>query len=223
MDTSKNDIQVAYEAICEKAKSNKSTQSLKLINEICLEQLQSGEKNFSLANIGEISSQKGGPSTQAIRNKTGYLYRDLIKIYYESIDQPKPSAIRSNKHDWVDQIESQTVRWLVRDLISDKSKLIAEVNQLKVDLLNAEIPIQVFSKNAPNSGYPILSIKNFYKESELNALKTAIDPNYLDRKGLRIGTLGKIEDLTGNVIFKPGFVDSIKKVLELFDEESHRL
>ncbi|MBF4432330.1 hypothetical protein EA848_22665, partial [Vibrio anguillarum] len=133
MNSSKNYIREAYEAILNKANSNKSKKSLALINEICLEQLQSGEKNFSISNIGAISTIKGGPNTGAIRNKTGHLYKDLIKVYAESIDKPKLPVAKRNEHGWVDDIESSTARWLVRDLISDKSKLLAEVNRLRAD------------------------------------------------------------------------------------------
>ena len=219
MNSSKNYIQEAYEAICNKAQSNKAKKSLSIINEICLEQLQSGAKNFLVSNIGEISSNKGGPNTGAIRNKAGQLYRDLIKVYAESVDKPKTSVAKRNEHDWVNDIESPTARWLVRDLIADKSKILAEVNQLRADLLNAEVPIQLYNKRPPSSESVTLTEKAIYTSSEINALKSAIDSSYLKMKELIVGQHGRIEDLnTGKVIFKPGFVQAIEKTLGVYSD-----
>ncbi|NCO44933.1 MAG: hypothetical protein GW890_00080 [Vibrio sp.] len=219
MNSSKNYIREAYEAILNKANSNKSKKSLALINEICLEQLQSGEKNFSISNIGAISTIKGGPNTGAIRNKTGHLYKDLIKVYAESIDKPKLPVAKRNEHGWVDNIESSTARWLVRDLISDKSKLLAEVNQLRADLLNAEVPIQLYNKGDLSSKSQTFHQKTNFTISEINSLKFSIDPSYLKMKELIVGQHGRIEDLnTGKVIFKPGFVQAIEKILDVYGE-----
>ncbi|MBT2920196.1 MULTISPECIES: gamma-mobile-trio protein GmtX [Vibrio] len=219
MNSSKNYIREAYEAILNKANSNKSKKSLALINEICLEQLQSGEKNFSISNIGAISTIKGGPNTGAIRNKTGHLYKDLIKVYAESIDKPKLPVAKRNEHGWVDDIESSTARWLVRDLISDKSKLLAEVNQLRADLLNAEVPIQLYNKGDLSSKSQTFHQKTNFTISEINSLKFSIDPSYLKMKELIVGQHGRIEDLnTGKVIFKPGFVQAIEKILDVYGE-----
>ncbi|HFQ5227641.1 TPA: gamma-mobile-trio protein GmtX [Vibrio vulnificus] len=215
MNTPNNQIKIAYEAICEQAKSNKARKSLGIINDICLEQLQSGEINFSVANIGAHSEKKGGPSTQAIRNTSGQLYRDLINVYAESVAKSVSPAIRNKEHDWVNGIENPTIQWLVRDLIAAKTALTAEVNQLKSDLYNAEVPIQVLSKNALSPELDALPSKASYTDSEINALKSAIDPNHLRRKGLSIGERGEIIGSDGKPVFKPGFVKAIEKTLDV--------
>jgi hypothetical protein len=55
--------------------------SLDLIYSICKELYQSGRSDFSVATIGRLSSQRGGPSIQAIRNKNGERYRSLVKAW----------------------------------------------------------------------------------------------------------------------------------------------
>lgn len=221
MNKPQNKINIAYEAICAKAKTNKARKSLSVINDICLEQLQFGEKDFSIANIGAYSKERGGPSTQAIRNSSGQLYRDLIHIYAEHVDKPPRQNARNQENDWVNDIESPTIQWLVRDLIADKSSLTAEVNQLKYDLLNAEVPIQVVSRQAqlPHTG-DLPSKAAQYTSSEINALKTAIDELHLQRKGLEIGERGDIKSINDQTtVFKPGFVSAIEKALAVNGDE----
>lgn len=55
--------------------------SLDLIYSICKELYQSGRPDFSVATVGRLSSQRGGPSLQAIRNKNGARYRNLVKAW----------------------------------------------------------------------------------------------------------------------------------------------
>lgn len=55
--------------------------SLDLIYSICKELYQSGKSDFSVATVGRLSSQRGGPSIQAIRNKNGERYRSLVKAW----------------------------------------------------------------------------------------------------------------------------------------------
>ncbi|WP_145958583.1 gamma-mobile-trio protein GmtX [Vibrio tapetis] len=203
------------------AKSKKAKQSLKIINQVCLEQLQTGQKNFSIINIGELSAKSLGPSTQAIRNKSGHLYHSLIKTYAETFKKEPTFNSRLNEHSWVNDIESPSARWLVRDLIADKSKLIAEVNQLKVDLLNAEVPVQVFDTAPLHSELNQLSNTITLTSSEANALKSSIDPKYLDMKGLKTGEFGEILDMNDFVIFKPGFFSAIEKTLKLNNSEEN--
>lgn len=215
MSTSNNQINIAYEAICKQAKSEKTRKTLELINRICLEQLQSGEMDFSIANIGAHCEENNGISTQAIRNKSGKLYRDLINIYAEFVPKPVSRTNRNKEHDWVNDIESQTIQWLVRDLITTNTALTAEVNQLRTDLLNSEVPIQVVNKKSQDSELTALPSKASYTNSETNALKSAIDPNHLALKGLSIGERGEIIDSDGKPVFKPGFVRAIEKTLDV--------
>jgi hypothetical protein len=67
-----------------KAKSNTRKQrSLEIINGICREQLDRGSSDFSIATIGRLSSERGGPSPQTIRNKGGDDFRALIATWAE--------------------------------------------------------------------------------------------------------------------------------------------
>jgi hypothetical protein len=64
--------------------STRKTETLRLLAAICTEQIERGSRDFSVATIGRISSERGGPSAAAIRNKPGEDYRALLKAFAES-------------------------------------------------------------------------------------------------------------------------------------------
>lgn len=206
-----NKIKTIYKALREEAKSERTRNSLSIINDICIEQLQSKTKDFSIANIGALSEQKNGPKTQAIRNKTGFLYRELIAAYSDSIKSDKP-VISQGKDSWVDNIEDTTARWLVVDLIQENKKLKGVNDTLKSDLKNTEHPIQInFGGSGKVLTPPSLGLTN----SEIDTLKNAIDTTKLTKIGLTVNSRKGIEDASGKRLFGNGFIDAIEKILTL--------
>jgi hypothetical protein len=67
--------------VLKKGATIRTQRSLDLIYGICKELHQSGKSDFSVATVGRLSSQRGGPSVQAIRNKNGERYRNLVKAW----------------------------------------------------------------------------------------------------------------------------------------------
>jgi hypothetical protein len=74
------EIEQLFENLMNEASSRKQT-SLRIINNICNEQILRNSPDFSIATIGKISKLQGGPSEQAIRNKNGEAYRLLITAW----------------------------------------------------------------------------------------------------------------------------------------------
>jgi len=82
-----NEIQspkALMQALCAHADPRK-TRSLRLIYAICEEQRDRGSKDYSVATIGRLSAERGGPAAGAIRNKTGEPYRAVIKAFADSV------------------------------------------------------------------------------------------------------------------------------------------
>lgn len=206
-----NGLETIYEALCEQAKSKRTRNSLSIIRNACIAELQSKTNDFSIVNIGHLSEQQNGPKAQAIRNKTGKLYRDLIAAYSDSVKSNKP-VIPKSENDWVDNIEDVTTRWLVVDLIHENKKLKGINDVLKNDLKNTEHPIQInYSDGNTALTSPTLGLKN----GEIDTLKNAIDTTKLTKLGLSVHKRGGIEDATGKRLFGNGFVDAIKRILTL--------
>ena len=72
----------------------RKARSLRLIHAVCVEQQDRGSNDYSIATIGRLSADRGGPAAGAIRNKTGEAYRALINTFAGSVGPPKPRNVR---------------------------------------------------------------------------------------------------------------------------------
>src|ERR1039457_3219592 len=82
-----------------KTKSNaRKRRSLDVIYGICREQVERGSCDFSIATIGRVSSEQGGPSPQTIRNKGGDDFRALISTWADHSKRGKKKKTQNKKN-----------------------------------------------------------------------------------------------------------------------------
>jgi hypothetical protein len=207
-----NDPNEVYEAVLSQLKSSRSRKSLAAIHEVCKEHHSSGAVDFRIATIAKLGVNRGVPSAQTIRNKTGEPYRVVIDAWQALGDQKKKEIkgriTPSGKYDWVDELGNPTHHYLVLDLIAQVRHLRAE-NKGFASIKKLEIDLRSGSEAAVEAKLP-----NFLTH-ELDALKEAISDEFLSRQGWVRGARGSITDQNGKVIFRNGFVDVIEKVLSL--------
>src|SRR6266849_2066721 len=107
--------------------TTRTQQSLNVIHAICSEQRQRDSRDFSIATIGRLSSDRGGPSPQAIRNETGKHYRALLTAwanYTNGTTRKLPARAEPGvAEDVLDMITDATVRAVVGVIIADNRKL----------------------------------------------------------------------------------------------------
>lgn len=200
-----------YEAVLSQLKSSRSRKSLEAIQAVCKEHHDSGAVDFRIATIAKLGAQRGVPSAQTIRNKTGESYRALIEAWQVLGDQKKKEIktriTPSGKYDWVDDVSNPTHRYLILDLIAKvrhlraENKGFASIKKLEIDCRSGTEPAE---SQLPN-----------FLNHELDALKEAISGEFLNRQGWVLGERGSIKDQNGKVIFRNGFVDVIEKMLSL--------
>ncbi|HCG7748526.1 hypothetical protein CGG80_05740 [Vibrio parahaemolyticus] len=211
---SKNKINMVFEALHEQAKSATAKRNLKIINEACLDELQIGTKNFSYANIGRLSGEKGGVKTQTIRNKTGKLYRDLIDSYassHKSTITPKERG----QFDWVESIEQPDIRVLVAELIRDRKKLKSECDQLRRRIIEDGVCINLDDTGVAPSEPPQEDILSAMPQYQKDAIIQSIDPKRLRREGLIKGQLDDIIDADGVQVMPEGFVEAMTTLIDV--------
>jgi hypothetical protein len=201
-----------YEAVLSQLKSSRSRKSLDALHAVCKEHYDSGAVDFRIATIAKLGANRGVPSAQTIRNKTGEAYRALIDAW-QALGAQKKKEIKgrstpTGKYDWVDDIGNSTHRYLILDLIAQVRHLKAE-NKGFASIKKLEIDYRSASEAPTESQLP-----NFLSH-ELDALKEAISDEFLTRKGWVRAERGSIKDQNGKVIFRNGFVDVIEKVLSL--------
>jgi hypothetical protein len=200
-----------------KAKSNSRKQrSLEIIDRICKEQLERGSRDFSIATIGRLSSEQGGPSPQTIRNKGGDDFRALIATWAEHSQgaMKKPPKIQeSGISSILGKIEDPAVRSVVGSILAANSKLQREVNLLKqqTEIVIDRRTIPLTSTKQQDA--QLASFVAWPTATELTALSHAISTELMEQEGWTIGKSGRITNSLGRTIFKAGFATAIQKIL----------
>lgn len=207
-----SDPNKVYEAVRSQLKSPRSEKSLGAIHEVCKEHYEAGAVDFRVSTIVKLGANRGVPSAQTIRNKTGEPYRTLIDAWQALGDERKKDVKARNtpsgEYDWVEQVGSPAHRYLILDLIAKVRHLAAE-NKGYASVKKLKIDLRTGSKASTEEQLP-----NFLSH-ELDALKEAISEEFLGRQGWVRGERGSIKDQNGKVIFRNGFVDVIEKMLSL--------
>ncbi|RTR26085.1 gamma-mobile-trio protein GmtX [Shewanella atlantica] len=123
----------ALEEIKQSAKSPRTLKSLEIIQEVCREEVLNKSFDFTVTNIGAKSGERGGVKTQPIRNKSGQLYRDLIKLYSEEYEQDKnvKTSSLTNEDSWVHGINDTATKYLIGFTLRENRELKAKNNMLR--------------------------------------------------------------------------------------------
>ena len=203
-----------------KADATPRTQrSLDLIHSICAEQHAKGGRDFSVITVGRISAERGGPSAQPIRNKSGEHYRTLLAAWAAFTDghtrKPAARAEPGVAADVLDMISDASVRAVVGVLIAEGRKLKAENTLLKGQ---AQVVVDRRHALAPASKGPavveVLPALDALLPLEIDALRHAISPELIEQMGWTVNEKnGRINKGT-QPIFRPGFATAIRKVLD---------
>jgi hypothetical protein len=202
------------DALCAHANPRKE-RSLRLIYAICEEQLNRGSKDYSVATIGRLSADRGGPAAGAIRNKTGEAYRAVIKAFADSVGCKSRKMVDAKSipadlilHGVTDPVLRARIGLLLAELKSTRAQLLAArhlANQNTVLDLERELSEGHVNFAAATSRLSPL---------EIRALENAISKATLTHWGWRVDAVGRIVTDTGQTVFAAGFVTAIGKVLE---------
>lgn len=200
--------------------STRTRQSLMLIHSICSEQHASGSKDFSVATIGKLSSGRGGPSPQAIRNVSGEHYRALLSAwagYADGATRKPPARVESGVADDVlDMIPDAAVRALVGSFLAENRKLKAE-NMLLKTQANVVIdrrPAIALSGSPTSTVVQLMPPLSTLMPLEVDALRHAISDEQLKNMGWTVDAKTGRVSKGGHAIFRAGFATAIKKVLD---------
>lgn len=209
----KNQAELLLKQLCTDAHP-RTEASLRLIYEICQEQADRGSQDFSVATIGKLSSERGGPSPGAIRNNTGEKYRALIAACADNYKGHKKKRA-AKQEDGVDEILEGINDPVLRTRIS---LLQAEVRALRGQVLalrkiaseKAVIDLPAHGASQPTAiQQPMLS------EQQRRALRDAISKKTLTHWGWAVDKNGRIlVEETGQIVFGAGYVPAIEQVLE---------
>lgn len=205
------------EAMCENASLRKA-QTLRLIYAICLEQQDRGSADYSIATIGKLSAERGGPSPAAIRNKPGEDYRALIQACAKAAN----GKSRKPGKQKVDSFSDGVLEGVVDPVLKVRIKLLlAENEALRGQLLAARhLANQVSVLDLSPSGEsevkqpaPSSPGKLYLTYQEVIALESAISESTLSHWGWVVDEIGRVTTSSGQAVFRAGFATAIKKTV----------
>lgn len=203
------------EELLQHLKGNSSVQkqrSLDIIHEICREQYTRGSKDFSIATIGRLSEEKGGPKAQPIRNKGGDDYRALISVWAKHTGgstKKAPKLSESPIYAVLSKIDDPAVRAVMGSILAENTKLKGQLNVLKH---HAEVIIDKRPQQSSQTIEVFPPSANLI-DSEYEALTHAISDALIKNEGWTVETNGQVKNAKGRVLYKPGYATAIKKVL----------
>lgn len=203
--------------LCKNASARK-IESLQLIYQICEEQRARGSSDYSVVTIGRLSSERGGPSAAAIRNKPGEDYRALMKAFADSVDGfSKKRSMAAG--DPVDDILEGVVDPVLRARLN---LLLAEMRSLRGQLLatrhlanqNAVLELDGASNLPLKPPAGNSDIEQILSAQEIEALAMALKPASLEHWGWKVDKAGRVLTDTGQVVFRAGFATAIQKTIQ---------
>lgn len=206
--------------------SDKRLTSLTLILDVCEELLRLKSTDFSYGHIGKLSSAKGGPAAQAIRNKkpSGLGYQALIARFREfhglAGKRQRPSA---RNDDPLDAIEDPVLRAQIELMREELKQKRGEVMALQA-LERKRAHITLTPSITGDADLPTATVGRIVSgqllPSEFEALCRFDD--CLARVGLTTDTRGRVMDASGEEVFPVGFATGLRKVVGKTDESAVR-
>lgn len=190
--------------------------NLKALHEVCRKQHENDSRDFSIPTIGRLCEAQGILKGRALYNRQSADYRSLMETWAAYAGPPAPKAPKTlASHEYLMKIEDPAIRSIMQATIAERDKLKAQLNVLKahtqvtVDLrpLGAEIV------SNPSGSTAVLAMAAQLTESQREALRKAIAPQFLADQGWREGSRGEILNDKRWPLFDVGFASAIRKVL----------
>ncbi|HKM38051.1 MAG TPA: gamma-mobile-trio protein GmtX [Thiopseudomonas sp.] len=194
--------QSVFEALLPKMKTKRSIKSLNAINDVCREHKEAGSTDFNLATIVRLGANRGVPTERTIKNSTGEAYRALITAWQDTV--PKKQINKRGAYDWISEISDSRLRFLVEDLVAKKNKLEKEIREYSGLVLNIDMRESKSEQSVPQ-----------LIDSEWEALRAAIDNDFIKKMGWQVDPRGRVKDVNSNTIYGPGYVTAIEKLISL--------
>jgi hypothetical protein len=169
---------------------------------VCQEQVERGVADFSFATIARLGGGRGVPKVQSIRNKTGENYRMLIKCFEGSIGARKRVSKEKAADAWVDDIADPRLRLMVNITLSK----LAEAERLNRELIPPGTVIRIDDRVGSQTEYKLTPV-------ERRAIEHLMSEDFFTAWQLKPSSKGAVVDEQGKVVFKPGTLDALTKIL----------
>jgi hypothetical protein len=186
-----------------KEQASRQRVTLDAVFTVCQEQIERGVSDFSFATIARMGAGRGVPKVQSIRNKTGDNYRVLIKCFEGSIGARKRVPKAKAADAWVDEIADPRLRLMVNITLSK----LAEAERLNKELIPPGTEIRIDDRVGSQTEYRLTPV-------ERRAIEHLMSEDFFTAWHLKPVGKGTVVDEQGKIVFKPGTLDALTKILK---------
>ncbi len=206
-------------------KAPKIKRSLDKLNDILTRYAESGQRDFSITQMGRVSAAEGGPGYESLRATRNKHYRDLIEAWAQKCNtntkKPLSSSSRSKSipldNQLLERIPDPAVRALFGQIIAERNRFRNEVNLLKqhANITIDKRPIRQFDSKLEPSIEVLPSLSGVLSEPEKKALSYAITDECMEKNGWQFTKAGQIKDIEYGVEVLPrGFITGLRKIID---------
>ena len=207
----------------------RTQQNLDKLNDTLKAYVESGQRDFSITQIGRVSAENGGLAYEALRATRNKHYRTLIEAwaakYNTSTKKPLSNTSRSKPipadNKLLERIPDPAVRALFGQIIAERNRYRKEVNLLKqhANITIDKRPVRQFDTTAEPSVEVLPSLSGVLIESEKKALAYAISDECMEKNNWQTTQAGQVKDMELNSeVFPRGFVTGLRKLLGEVDD-----
>lgn len=207
----------------------RTQQNLDKLNDTLKAYAESGQRDFSITQIGRVSAENGGLAYEALRATRNKHYRTLIEAwaakYNTSTKKPLSNTSRSKSipadSRLLERIPDPAVRALFGQIIAERNRYRKEVNLLKqhANITIDKRPVRQFDTTAEPSVEVLPSLSGVLTESEKKALAYAISDECMEKNDWQTTQAGQVKDMEYNSeVFPRGFATGLRKLLGEVDD-----
>jgi hypothetical protein len=207
----------------------RTQKNLDKLNDILKAYAESGQRDFSITQMGRVSAAESGPGYEALRATKNKHYRTLIEAWAAkcktTTKKPLSPTSRSKSvpqdNKLLERIPDPAVRALFGQIIAERNRYRKEVNLLKqhANITIDKRPVRQFDASAEPSVEVLPSLSGILTESEKKALAYAISDECMEKHDWQTTQAGQVKDMEYNTeIFPRGFATGLRKLLGEVDE-----
>ncbi|WP_182021202.1 gamma-mobile-trio protein GmtX [Vibrio parahaemolyticus] len=207
----------------------RTQQNLDKLNDTLKAYAESGQRDFSITQIGRVSAENGGLAYEALRATRNKHYRTLIEAwaakYNTNTKKTLSNTSRSKSipadNKLLERIPDPAVRALFGQIIAERNRYRKEVNLLKqhANITIDKRPVRQFDTTAEPSVEVLPSLSGVLTESEKKALAYAISDECMEKNDWQTTQAGQVKEMEYNSeVFPRGFVTGLRKLLGEVDD-----
>ena len=207
----------------------RTQQNLDKLNDTLKAYAESGQRDFSITQIGRVSAENGGLAYEALRATRNTHYRTLIEAWAAKCNtgtkKPLSNTSRAKSipadNKLLERIPDPAVRALFGQIIAERNRYRKEVNLLKqhANITIDKRPVRQFDTTAEPSVEVLPSLSGVLIESEKKALAYAISDECMEKNDWQTTQAGQVKNMEDNSeVFPRGFVTGLRKLLGEVDD-----